>query len=128
VLRDDARDRTIRELSIIVEYLACTTEAGHLSYPPTRIRSGDWAWGYLTLLPGPKLLESLCVAYRAAIALDWDWLGKLQKVIAITLGEVLVYDDLQPAIATYAVVPGIALQILLGHSPIRGACHEAPSQ
>jgi hypothetical protein len=95
---------------------------------PTRIRSGDWASGYVTLLPGPKLLESLCVANRAAIALDWDWLGKLQKVIAITLGEVLVYDDLQTAVATYAVVPGIALQILLGHSPIRGACHEAPSQ
>jgi hypothetical protein len=103
-------------------------QAGHLSYPPTRICSGDWAWGYLTLLPGPKLLESLCVANRAAIALDWDWLGQLQKVIAITLGEVLVYDDLQPAVATYTVVPGIALQILLGHSPIRGACHEAPSQ
>src|SRR6266853_328218 len=79
-------------------------------------------------LRGPKLLESLRQANRAAIALDWDCLGELQKVIAITLGEVLVYDDLQPAIARYTVVPGIALQILLGHSSIWGACHEAPSQ
>ena len=77
----------------------------------------------MTLLRGPKLLESLCVANRAAMAFDWDWLGKLQKVIAITLSEVLVYDDLQPAVATRTVVPSIALQILLGHSPIRGAGH-----
>jgi hypothetical protein len=105
-------DRTISELSVLAD-------------PESLGRLG---LGYLTLLPGPELLESLCVANRAAIALDWDWLGKLQKIIAITLGEVLVYDDLQPAVATYTVVPGIALQILLGHSPIRGACHEAPSQ
>src|SRR6202030_723959 len=43
-----------------------------------------------TLLPGPELLESPCVANRAAIALDRDWLGELPKMIAITLWEVLV--------------------------------------
>jgi hypothetical protein len=104
------------------------TNPANGEFPVLRDDAGDRAWGDLTLLPGPKLLESLCVANRAAVALDWDWLGKLQKVNAITLGEVLVYDDLQSAVATYTVVPGIALQILLGHSPIRGACHEAPSQ
>jgi glutathione S-transferase len=43
VLRDDAKDRTVPESSIIIEYLASTTRAKYSSYPRTPSSRGRCA-------------------------------------------------------------------------------------